>query len=188
MRNGSRNSPIGSCDSVVVVTRSVIVSPSAMVEEEGKESYQEQAEQTHTPHHSATIYHCAIHHSLISFFGLPLPSCLVDSFLAITDIDGPCALDEGKHGPDLRVGQYAVERRHVALVAFRGEWRLDPKPGKTKQLFVRVVPGVTGLVVRWRRQFSIGLAVTPIGLTFQFRTMAIRAIRPVDRLSKRDQS
>ncbi len=123
MRNGSRNPPIGGCDGAVIATRSVIVPPPAMVEEEvfdegrsreQEQRDQEQAEQAHAPHHS-----------LISFFGLPLPYRLVNSFLAFADIDGPFALDESQHSPYLRLGQYAVERRHVALITFRGERRLD---------------------------------------------------------------
>ncbi len=134
MRNGSRNPPIGGCGGAVIVTRSVIVPSPAMFEEEvfdegrsreQEQRDQEQAEQAHASHHSATIYHRAIHHSLISFFGLPLPYRLVNSFLAFADIDGPFALDEGQHSPYLRLGQYAVERRHVALITFRGERRLD---------------------------------------------------------------
>lgn len=52
-----------------------------------------------------------------------------------------------------------------------------------KQRVVRVMPGVTGTVMRRGRQLAVGLAYAPVRLTFQVFTVAERAKLIVDPLA-----
>src|SRR3546814_7029120 len=77
---------------------------------------------------------------------------LVDAALARARVCRPPALDEGEHCPDFPFAQRLSKSRHVTLVAFRRQRRLEAQLRDTKQDLVGMMPGMAGLVVRGRRQ------------------------------------
>ncbi len=69
----------------------------------------------------------------------------------------------GLLGPDRAVSGEATDGR---------ERRLNAVLSDAEQMLIRVVPGVTGLVVGRSRELAVGLADAPIGLSFQLGAVA----------------
>src|SRR5688572_17180324 len=84
----------------------------------------------------------------------------------------PRTLDERENSPDLIVRKGTAKSRHVALVTCWRVW-LEAVFNNAEKLIICVVPGMTALIMRRRRQSSAWLALHPIRLTFQ--TLAVAA-------------
>lgn len=90
---------------------------------------------------------------------------------------GPGAFDKGKHGGNVSIAQFALERGHVALIA--GDDRPDAELGDREQTLIGMVPGVSGFIMR-RCGHSAGIQpALPVGLSLEVRTVAGGAVRAI---------
>jgi hypothetical protein len=96
----------------------------------------------------------------------------------------PPALDELEHRPDLIVAEYRLERRHVGSIA-RNHGR-EPELGDLEQLVIRVMPGMTRLIMGWRGKTSRWQPLHPLRLALEVCPVAGRAMRRVTALTKRN--
>jgi hypothetical protein len=92
----------------------------------------------------------------------------------------PATADVGEDVPDIVFAQPVCESGHVTLITLWGVWWDETVPGDRKQHLERVVPRMTGVVVRRRRKSPAGEAVAPVRLAFEFLAMAGGAVRFVD--------
>src|SRR5258708_20277527 len=97
----------------------------------------------------------------------------------------PMAFDIREHRPDFLVGQLAAERRHVAVIVLRRIRRDQPIFGDGEEPAVRMMPGVPALIVRRRRQASVGAARTPVRLAFELGPVAAGTVLRVDLRAER---
>lgn len=106
--------------------------------------------------------------------------------MAIADFCGPCALDETEDGDDLVIGQNALVSGHGRLVVFEVRGSRQTKLGDVEQNLIGMMPGVSGFIVRGRRQQSIGSAGPPVGLALEIDAVARGAIFFVDHSAQGD--
>lgn len=112
---------------------------------------------------------------------------IVDLVMTFTDVLWPCAIDERRNGNDFVVGQGAIIDRHVALVVLSSK-PFEPEFRSFKKQLVRMMPCMTGLVVRRRRQPAVGLVVTSVGLAFEIVAVAAGAVFCIDLQSDCDHT
>jgi len=87
----------------------------------------------------------------------------------------PATLNEGERIPYVVVGQHFGKGRHVARVANRRVWRLEPEFRDREQHVVAVVPGVPRIVMRWRGHSTVRRSDRPVRLSFEIDAVAGRA-------------
>ena len=107
--------------------------------------------------------------------------------MPFSDLLRPSALDEGQDGDDFPIREHAVIGGHIRRIAWIIQQALKSELRQPKQHGVVMVPGMSGLVMRRRRQFSVGPPSPPVRLAFQLSAVAARALIRVDLPPERNE-
>ncbi len=103
-------------------------------------------------------------------------SAVRDAALVVCLSLRPGTLDVVEDSLDLGGGQSLPKAGHVTLVATANH-RGGPIGDDCEELPVRMMPGVTGLVMRRRRKAAARARAAPVGLAFEFRAVTARTVR-----------